>query len=435
MSARYERLLVGLLTDPASMDVLGRERPDPDLVPTEQVRQVYEWALDYYGRSRKPPTLEALQERWGEMLQDLEIDPEAEVGESIDYVLDGLRDDFVQRTCHALTRTGSIEVAEAAPEDKVAVFESLAGRFAAAAMTLQPRTNLVDFRTGGADFLSQYDDVAATPAGELRGMGLGLTAVNAYTGGILDGELDIIAAPPKAGKSFFADKVAYEEWRRGRNTAIYTLENSILTTQQRIACFALHLDLMRLQRGQLTPQERAQLEEWINDELLKSDNQLVIAQPDSALQTPQSIVAQARAFEIESLIIDQLTFLEPAKSRAGYKHHDDVRTVLRDLKRSLTSGRRPLPCLLVHQINREGEESAERNGRLIARNMAESSETERVVDGSFGLYASGDMRLAHQATLQMLNHRRVPTRDFDLLVRVNDGVITVRNDVPGMADL
>jgi replicative DNA helicase len=426
-AVRAERALIALLTDPEAMAQLGKERPSPELLPTEQLRRVFEWALTYYGTSRRAPTAEVLAERFGEMLQDLEVDPAAEVEDSVDYLLDQLRAQYVNRVAHELQHRGAMEISEAAPEDKVGVFQRLAGEMAAAALVLQPRTSLLDFREAGAQFLADYDETAALPPGELRGMGLGLVGVNAHTGGILDGEMNILAAPPKTWKSFFADMVAYQEWRRGRVTGLYTLENSIHTTQQRIACFALHIDLMRLQRGQLTQEERSLLEEWVNDELLKADVPLIIAQPDGELQTPQSVVAQARAHDVESLVIDQLTFLDPAKTRSGFKNHDDVRTVLRDLKRALTSGRRPLPCLLIHQINRQGEEAVERTGRLVARNMAESSETERVVDGAWGLHASADQRVARQATLQMLNHRRVPTRDFDLMVRVNEGIIRERN--------
>lgn len=229
--------------------------------------------------------------------------------------------------------------------------------------------------------------------------------------------------------SFLANKVAHDEWTRGRNTTIFTLENSILMTEMRIACCALRISIEELQTGTLDDADKARLDEWCNDVLRQSDTPLNILNPDIVNRSPQAIVQAARAYETESLIIDQLTHIEAVDPMAREQRNQQVATIVRTLGNLINSGRDPLPCLLMHQVNREGVKAAAASGRIEMGHMAESSEIERSSSVVMALYQSDEHRAVQRMQLQMLKQRRVKPKTWDLQWAPWMGQVSVINEV------
>jgi hypothetical protein len=117
------------------------------------------------------------------------------------------------------------------------------------------------------------------------------------------------------------------------------------------------------------------------------------------------MVREARMRGADSIAIDQLTFVEPGstKNRQGWEIIGDI---MHDLKTGISTGRDKLPCLLAHQINREGVKAAEKTGHLEMHMLAGSSEVERTADWVFGLYRNSEDRIAEIAKFQVLASRR-----------------------------
>jgi hypothetical protein len=121
----------------------------------------------------------------------------------------------------------------------------------------------------------------------------------------------------------------------------------------------------------------------------------------------EAMVREAHIREADSLAIDQLTFIESAPVKgARPPRHEAVRDIMHELKVAISGGPRKLPCLLAHQVNREGMKAADKTGHLEMWMLAESSEVERTVDWAFGMYRSIDDRMTQSATLQTLAARR-----------------------------
>lgn len=414
MSVRGQTILIQLLSDTESLEYLAREGLDPLAIPNEDLRPVHEYALRYYRASRVAPTPQVLIDQFGaDLFADAVIDPAGDPDETVEWAVRDLKGSYCRNETGKFTRELMTEMTEAANDERPEVVARHAARLSALAMRMQPRTTQVDMRESGIDVLAEYESTVAS-RGQVSGLAFGVPEIDSYTGGIRDGELAIVAAGAKTGKSLLLDKVAYEEWLRGRVAALFTLENSILMTQMRIACLHLHMSSDALQEGTLPESDVARLREWVEDELVKSDTPLLIFKPDDALRTPQSLVQMAQAYGADSMVVDQLSFLDPAERHASKKRNETYYEITRDLRVMISTGRRQMPCVLAHQINREGVKEAEKTGRVRMWHMADSSDVERIGDWVFGLYGSEDDVMCNVMKWFTLAARRRALRHFEL---------------------
>lgn len=429
MSRAAERVLAGLLTDTESLKSLAREGLDLELLPSPGLRPVVQWALGYLRQGNRAPTAAVLVQRFEHVLSDHEVDVRHPPEETMEWAVEELRADFGRSEVSRFTKSLVHGISECAPEERRQVIAEHSAELAMISTKLEPGTTAVDLRTGALDMLAEYDQVAAS-GNPIRGLTLGLPEVDAHTRGIWDGEIAVLMAPPKQKKSWFADLVALREWERGRVVALYTLENSIEMTQLRLACGALGVSIQELQDGKLDAEDYDKLKTWVHDVLGESDVPLHIFHPDEDMRTPAQLVQQARAYGADSLILDQLTFMSPTTERKAGTKPDEIWRVIKELAVQISTGRHLLPCLLIHQINREGEEYIEKHGHAKARHAAEGSGVERTAAFVFALHANRMQQANGLATLEQVAGRRVPAgAAWELNWHVDVGKMSVRCSV------
>lgn len=197
---------------------------------------------------------------------------------------------------------------------------------------------------------------------------------------------------------------ALNEWRAGRPVALITLENAVDMMVDRIACLACNVDASMWQRGTSPSDDVERVRTWV-DEVIKAESGLWVLRPEPGRRTPENLVRQAQLRGAASVCIDQLTFVEhPDPGRKP--RHEVVRDIMHLLKAAVTSGSTSMPCLIAHQINREGVKRAAKVGYHTMEDLAESSEVERTADWVFALYQTEDQRIARRALLQILAARR-----------------------------
>jgi replicative DNA helicase len=236
-----------------------------------------------------------------------------------------------------------------------------------------------------------------------RGMAFGIDEIDEYTYGIHEAELAVLAAGPKTGKSVTLGFVLLQEWKRGRRATYYTLENTVKMSYDRLVCIHLGVDHDRYRRGLCIPDEVERVQTFISERGEELRDCIRIVQPQRGNRTVQWITRHARSLGTESLLVDQLTFMEA--SHRSLRGPDKITDIMHDLKDAI-GGRSPMSCLLAHQINREGMKEAKKNGLLEMWMLAEGSEVERTADWVFSLYASEDERRAQMIKWQTLATRR-----------------------------
>lgn len=401
-----------LLTDTESLQQVVRDGMQTIVVPTPQFRPVLDWARAYYATNDVAPTIAIVKERWGDTFADHNLDLDEDVEETIDWAIEDLKQTYVQQQTGLFSRRLATEVATAAPEDRLDALAEKSAELSGLVFDLQPRTLGIDLRQSGPDLMAEYE-MAAHSEG-VRGMCLGIAPVDQYLGGIWEGELVTIAGFPGSGKSFFADFVAYNEWSKGRVVTLFTLENSILMTQMRLACMALNLDIGELQTGTMSDEDEDQLRTWCTEHLTTSDTPLHILSPEQVNANPHALVQAARAYGTDSLIIDQLTHVAAVPGKRDDGRRNEVSHILRTIADLIRSGRHPMPCLMMHQVNREGIKAVVTTKRVSMIHMAEASEVERTSSLVMALYASEEDKETSQMQLQMLKQRRVRPQDWIL---------------------
>lgn len=429
MSAAGERCLVQHLNDSDSLRTIAVEGLRPEVIPTEGLRAVVAFALAYYhanGRVKAPSVAAIMNEpAFADALADAEISLEYEPDDSIEWALDDLKSSYLHAQHTRFVKKLAKDMSESVGfAEKASTISKATDDLSRIQMAVERQDQAVDIRTGLGDRLTAYAARAADQ-GAVYGMRFGLPLIDTYTGGIHDGELAVMAAGPKVGKSYFLDAVALREWQSGRRVALYTLENSVEMTLDRIACLATGISPRAWQQGTVPQSEVDQAETWIR-EMERAEHPLIIRQPPPGERGIGAIVRDAQLRGAQSLFIDQLSFIEVPESDARQPRHIQVRNITHELKALISSGRDRMPCLMAHQINREGVKAAHKRGYYDMNDLAESAEVERTADWVFGLYQSHDQRQTLQALFQTMAVRRADVRHFAMVWNVDTGMILAR---------
>jgi replicative DNA helicase len=410
VSLHAETVLYASLTDVDALEELADTGLEPACIPTTGMRDVVDWAVSYFYRSgrNKAPSRELLMEQWGHRLEqcnitlpdeDLELD---DVGPAIEY----LQSQYVLAESQRLQREIAVELAGAEPHERVEAVHRAAAAFQQLSMSVRNRKDEVEGVQGLRDSLARYDQRAAAPK-VITGMSVGMDAVDQHTLGIHEGEICAWCAPPKGAKSWSASHVAHNEWKRGRVTVLYTLENSVTMTYDRLACQICCVDYREYQKGTCTPEDVDRVRTWLAENEQDLKDGLHVLSPDASLRTPTTLIRQAQSYGAKSIIIDQLSHIQHPSPNARRPKHETIAEIMNELSQLITTGRYTPPVFLNCQINREGVAAAQKEGRLEMRHIADSAAIERYSSWVFGLIRSETEVAAGMATLQMLASRRM----------------------------
>lgn len=435
MSSHAEDVLLSLLDDVDSVEILAREGLPIEAIPTEEIRPVITWVIDYYFRSgrMKAPSKEAIRATWGQVLDDAEVTlGDGTETDDIEWVIDTLREQYVELRAQQFNRGFAVKVFEAPPTEKVQAVYDAAYELTTLALAMTSKADATDIIQGAQDALREH--AARAEAGQsVDGLITGLPEVDQHFGGVRDGEVCTLAAPPKNGKSYALNRFAYQNALIGRDTVLFTLENSVQMTVDRIGCMALGIDPARWQRGEATEAEIGRMEIWVNEFLPNMPGRLHIIRPEIGKTTMQGMVRQAEMLGARSLFIDQLTFVEnPGGERKS--RNENIREMMHDLKTLVSTGRHKMPVMIAHQINRDGVKSARKLGYLEMDHLAEGSEVERTSDLVLSLYQSLENRAIYMTLLQTLAARRSEYKAWNLNWNIAAGQVSVLGETNPYTD-
>jgi hypothetical protein len=432
MSARGERILCQHLDDVDSLRVLAKDGLDPDLIPTEEIRRVYNYAMHYYYQSgqESAPSIELLEDQFGDVFGDNEVDINEPPADTIEWVIENLKTDHVQSEFQVTLRDGAGAMNEAAPQHKITVLNEVTTELIKLSIKVEERGANVDFKDGMDQRMQEY--ILRTQREEVMdGISFPWSQINDYTFGIHPGELAVMAGGPKVGKSLMLALIAWAEHQNDRRAVLYTLENTVEMTLDRIICIAAGVRPDKFQRGECTNDEMDRIMACM-DVVCVKDAPLMVCQPDIGKRSVEHLVRDALARDADTLLIDQMSYIELPKATNKTNAIGDA---LHSLHNMLTTSRRRLPCILANQISREGVKLAQATGHLEMYHMADSAEIERTADWVFGLWQSQMDRGGEVARLQTLGARRQALRDFLLHWSISTSTFSVQGGAqPAVVD-
>jgi hypothetical protein len=141
------------------------------------------------------------------------------------------------------------------------------------------------------------------------------------------------------------------------------------------------------------------------------------------------MIQRAFSMEAESIIIDQLSFVEKPPGSRARERKDVFAENINEVFTLISEGREKIPALVLHQIKREGAKEARKTGRYVMDDMAESSEVERVASFVFSAIQSKEDFQAQEAVFQMLKSRRTSVKNWRMTWRLDVGDIRVLEEL------
>lgn len=418
MATQAERAFVQHLTITSSIEKIVEIGLPLEVFADEDLRAVYAAALTYYHDDHlggQAPSPEMMEMHFCNALAEHEIDLSIDPEDSLIWSMNALRGAYVDRQWQHWVKDFAMTMSTADVMEKPSVLSDALNKLMTIQTAITRKSEKVDVRDGISERFAAYisRERESNISRQIRGIPIGLPAVDEHTNGIWPGELAILAAGPKTGKSFALLHSAMTHWAAGGTPVLFTLENSVEMTQDRLACMALHIDPRAWNRGQLTEEQKKMVADWVEENVKSRDRSFWVLQPEPGKRTVEAMVRQARTLG-DAVYIDQLTFVDVPSQSDRLPRHIQVRDILHELKSIISSGDR-IPCLLAHQINREGVKAAEKSNRLEMYHLAESSEVERTADWVFGLWQSEGLRAASSAYLQTLAARREDLLNWQLI--------------------
>jgi replicative DNA helicase len=421
------------LTDPDSLDYIVREgftlEVVRDVIPSEVGRRLAVWAIDYYfANGRKvAPSKEAIMAAWGDQLTPLEIEIKEEETDSVQWAIDQMRNDYADYQAGQFATAFVKEVRQADGPDRAGVVLEYSQLLHMLSQSLISRKNEMDGLEGLDDALKRYEE-RASDGHKFDGICFGLPEIDNHTMGIHPGELCVVAATSGGGKSWLSIVVLLEEFKRGRKAMLFTLENDVEMTFDRIACVYCKVDYEKWQRGECDEGDVQRVKAF-REEMQGSQNKPIIIQPDSSEATGAAMARRAVIEQCDSIIIDQLSHIEPVVGSKARQRNEIVAEIVKDLYKLINQSGTKIPLLLLHQINRKGREEARKIGRYLMDHLGEATQVENAADFVFAIYQSPDHEIAEQAEFQQLKGRRVkPIKGWEITWRPAVGDVRVRRE-------
>lgn len=194
-------------------------------------------------------------------------------------------------------------------------------------------------------------------------------------GGFWRGEIITLAGRPGMGKTAVLLQIAINAARVGARVGVHSLEMNAQALVRRMAASETGINLRKLRMGEVSGSEY--------DRLVHAGENLAllpIMTNDEPLQTPESVYAQARRWQmrrgLDLIILDYIQILNGMGKFKGGEREREIAYFMRAMK--AVARRLNIPIVLAAQINR-GVESRE-NKRPMLSDLRESGSIEQESD-------------------------------------------------------
>lgn len=226
----------------------------------------------------------------------------------------------------------------------------------------------------------------------MLGVCSGLTALDRLTGGLMPGDLAVLAGRPGMGKSVVGLFYAWAAARSGGTVLFASLEmsepqvNSRLLSLDAWAESGAWVQYMRILRGEMNDIEARRV---FDASQRMKDIPLRLTAPDvrsvgaiAAAARRAQRIGQAAGRPLDLVVIDYLGFVKPPRERQSKVNEiGDITGALKALARQINA-----PILLLSQLNRGVEQRGRDDRRPLLSDLRDSGDIEQDADTVMLLY-------------------------------------------------
>ena len=277
--------------------------------------------------------------------------------------------------------------------DPIGTLKALHATSYAASEAVAPRNTRTNMATTIEEDRAAYEREEVFPQG--LGLTYGLDLLDLHTGGLMPGELAVIGARAKTGKTMLGLHVMAAAVRQGHRPLVYTLEMSLKEIRDRLSALFSGVSYDRLSHRRLSEEEKQKL--WEAREELRELGGIQIEAPEEGDRTVASLLSRARQFGADYLFIDQLSEMEPGQSVRSLKEHHAA--IMKALTTEIARPGKEIPTILAAQLRRNDEV-------ITLESFSNATEVEAYADILFGLWRSRDMRNNGVMAFDILGSRR-----------------------------
>ena len=368
----------------------------PEVFEEPLARLVYEFVIQYWQSSSltAAPTSFVLETQFPGF-RVAEYDAE----ESVPWLVQKLQERYATNRLQDMMRSVGVVM----HSDPAGALRSLTATAYEASEAVTARHSRSDMATNLEERRQRY--ASSEELGQ--GMTLGLSespdnvpSLDGWTNGVLPGELAVVGAYSKVGKTMFLVNAAVQAHRQGHSPIIFSLEMPISEIEERVDALYSGVSYDRLSKKRLDFAEVRQLHD--HQAQMAEGRPLRVESPEEGERTVSHLVARARHCGADYIIIDQLSFMEETSRTASEKQR--IAGIMKQLKNEIgRPGRGKLPCLLAVQLRRE---SLDRKDGPEIQDFADAAEVERTADHLLGLSRNKEQRANRLMRLDILGSRR-----------------------------
>ena len=239
---------------------------------------------------------------------------------------------------------------------------------------------IADRVTDMEERVAMFREAQRTGIAMSAGVTFGVDRLDAVIGGLLPGDLCIVAARPAVGKTAFALGAAFHAARLGRKVGIWSYEMSREQLQNRLICYEARLPTNAVRVGDLTDRQRddyhAACEVVASLPIRLGDGRPTLSQLRGQARTVQ------REGGMDLVIVDYLQLMPTPEAGRNSNREQAVAGLSRGLK--LLGGELEMAMMVLSQLNRASEGRTDK--RPVMADLRESGAIEQDADQILGLY-------------------------------------------------
>lgn len=392
MSDELERRLLACITSSEVLEDIWDEGVRGELFEQPLFGAVFNWTVEYWDKTHrtKVPTAWVLAQEFPgyEIMQD--SDPPDPL-----YLCSLLKRRFITNQMQEMMREAT-KTMDADPIGSLKALHATAYNASEAVAPRMTRTNMADTIDRRRE---EYSSLENYPQG--IGVPFGLDLFDLHTGGLHPGELAVVGAFAKTGKSMFGLNACAQAVKKGYKPLVFTLEMSLKECEKRLDAMISGVSYNRLIHGTLNSTELTKLHQA--QEQLRDLGGIQIERPDEGDRTVAALLARARQYGTDYLFIDQLSFMEPGFKTQTLKEHHAA--IIKQLKTEISRSGLEISTILAAQLRRDDED-------ISIKSFSNATEIEQTADILLGLSRSKDLYNNHLMKLSILGARRSDNAEY-----------------------